>query len=283
MRYIKAFNNNVALVIDLSGLEWVVMGKGVGYQKNQGDQIDENDIDRKFVAEPSIARRPLMEVLDSIDPDVLDVSVQVVRNAELSIGSTFENNIYLTMADHLNFAIKRANEQLDYISTNRWEVKNLYPKEYKAAKEAITLVFDTLDVLLPKSEETFLTYHFVNGQQAKKTKIEETLKMTEVINRIIEIIQYHYQMKLDEESLNYIRFISHLRHFFIRQFQANQIDDQEVDATILDIAQKKYPRSYEAVDKIAKFLEQKYGWILTPNEKLYLALHIWRLTNQNKS
>ncbi|MGR6542629.1 PRD domain-containing protein [Paenibacillus tundrae] len=280
VRYVKAFNNNVALVKDLSGLEWVVMGTGVGFQKKKGDLIEETSIRRKFAAEDSAAKKPLVQVLDHMDPDVLDVAVEVVKNAEVSLGTTFENNIYLTIADHLNFAIIRANEQIEYVETNRWEVKNLYPKEYLAAQEAIRLVFDRLDVLLPKSEETFLTYHFVNGQQTKKTRIEETLKMTEVINRIIEIIQYHFQVKLDEESLSYTRFITHLRHFFIRQFKQNHIEDQEVDLTIVEVVKSKYPRSYQAVEKIAHLLERKYGWALSPNERLYLALHIWRLTSQ---
>ncbi len=280
VKYIKAFNNNVALVNDHSGLEWIVMGTGVGYQKKKGDPIDEASIRRKFAAEDSTAKRPLVQVLDHMEPEVLDVAVEVVKNAEASLGTTFENNIYLTVADHLNFAIKRAIEEVDYVGANRWEVKNLYPQEYLAAQAAIRLVFDRLDVLLPKSEETFFTYHFVNGQQNKKTRIEETLKMTEVINRIIEVIQYHFQISLDEESLSYTRFITHLRHFFIRQFKQNPIEDQEVDLTIVEVVKSKYPRSYQAVEKIGRLLEQKYGWTLSPNEMLYLALHIWRLTNQ---
>jgi beta-glucoside operon transcriptional antiterminator len=283
MKYIKAFNNNVAIVEDSSGLEWIVMGTGVGYQKKKGDPIDESNIRRKFVAEQSTARKPLIQVLDEMDSEVLDVSVEVIKNAEAQLGTTFNNNIYLTLADHLNFAVKRANEHIDYGDTNRWEVKNLYPKEYMVAQDAIRLVFDRLDVLLPKSEETFLTYHFVNGQQAKKTKIEETLKMTEVINRIIEIVQYHFQLKLDEESLNYTRFITHLRYFFIRQFKQDSADGEEMDMTLLEVVKTKYEKAYQAVEKVSALLKQKYGWTLTANEKLYLTLHVWRVTNPQKN
>jgi beta-glucoside operon transcriptional antiterminator len=283
MKFIKAFNNNVALVEDSSGIEWVVMGTGVGFQRKKGDLIPEENIRRKFVAEQSSIRRPLLQVLDDIDSEVLDVSVEIIKNAEAKLGVTFNNNIYLTLADHLNFAIKRANERVDYSDTNRWEVKNLYPKEYEAAKEAIRQVFDRLDVLLPKSEETFITYHFVNGQQAKKTKIEQTLKMTEVINRIIEIVQYHFQLKLDEESLNYTRFITHLRYFFIRQYKQDQTEHEEVDISLLEVVKSKYKKAYQAVDKISHLLEKKYGWTLSSNERLYLTLHVWRVTNRQST
>ncbi|TSB47340.1 PRD domain-containing protein [Alkalicoccobacillus porphyridii] len=280
MKFTKAFNNNVALVKDSSGVEWIVMGTGVGFQKNKGDSISEENIRRKFVAEQSSTRKPLLQVLDEIDSEVLDVSVEIIKNTEAQLGITFNNNIYLTLADHLNFAVKRANEQIDYADTNRWEVKNLYPKEYEAAKDAIRQVFDRLDVLLPKSEETFITYHFVNGQQAKKTKIEETLKMTEVINRIIEIVQYHFQLKLDEDSLNYTRFITHLRYFFIRQFKQDQTEQEEVDLTLLELVKTKYEKAYQAVEKISTLLEKRYGWSLSSNERLYLTLHVWRVTNR---
>ncbi len=283
MKYIKAFNNNVALVEDSSGLEWIVMGTGVGFQKKKGDPIDDASIRRKFVAEQSPTRKPLLQVLKDMDSEVLDVSVEIIKQTESQLGVTFNHNIYLTLADHLNFAVKRAHESIDYADTTRWEVKNLYPKEYKAAKDAIRLVFDRLDVLLPKSEETFLTYHFVNGQQSKKTQIEETLKMTEVINRIIEIVQYHFQLKLDEESLNYTRFITHLRYFFIRQYKQDPVDSEEMDQTLLEVVKTKYEKAYQAVEKIAALLKQKYGWTVSTNEKLYLTLHIWRVTNRQKS
>ncbi len=281
MKFSKAFNNNVALVEDSSGTEWIVMGTGVGFQRKKGDPIPEENIRRKFVAEQSSTRRPLMQVLDEIDSEVLDVSVEIIKNAEAELGVTFNNNSYLTLADHLNFAVKRANERVDYPDTNRWEVKNLYPKEYTAAKNAIRQVFDRLDVLLPKSEETFITYHFVNGQQERKTDIEETLKMTEVINRIIEIVQYHFQVKLDEDSLNYTRFITHLRYFFIRQFKQEQSDPEEVDVTLLEVVKNKYEKAYRAVEKISHLLLKQYGWTLSSNETLYLTLHVWRVTNQS--
>ncbi len=116
----------------------------------------------------------------------------------------------------------------------------------------------------------------------KKTQIEETLKMTEVINRIIEIVQYHFQLKLDEESLNYTRFITHLRYFFIRQYKQDPVDSEEMDQTLLEVVKTKYEKAYQAVEKFAALLKQKYGWTVSTNEKLYLTLHIWRVTNRQK-
>ena len=278
MKFVKAFNNNVALVEDSSGLEWVVMGTGVGFQNKKGDKIDQSVIRRKFVAESSRTRRPLEHILDNIKPEILNTSIELIKQAEAEIGVTFNANIYLTIADHLNFAIERSNDGLEYTQASRWEVKRLYPKEYQAAVHAIRLIYDRLDVLLPKSEETFLTHHFVNAQN-EQTNIKETMKMTEVINRIIEIVQYHFQLKLDEESMNYSRFVTHLRYFVLRQLDHEQHASLQTDLAILNLVKTKYAKAYQAVAKISNLLYKKYGWSLSSDESLYLTLHIWRVTN----
>ncbi|CAI8749325.1 PRD domain-containing protein [Priestia megaterium] len=278
MKFVKVFNNNVALVKDSSNVEWVIMGTGVGFQKKKGDPVDKAVIRRKFVAESSNIRRPLAQILESIKPEILEVSVELIKQAEREIGEPFRTNIHLTLADHLNFAIERSHNGLEYAQPSRWEVKKLYPKEYNAAVNAIRLVYDRLDVLLPKSEETFLTYHFVNAQNVQ-AKVEETMKMTEVINRIIDVVQYHFQLKLDEESMNYSRFVTHLRFFVLRQLDQNPHVSPEVDATLLDVVKTKYEKAYKAVEKVANLLHKQHGWSLTSDEKLYLTLHIWRVTN----
>ena len=56
-----------------------------------------------------------------------------------------------------------------------------------------------------------------------------------------------------------------------------------MDQTLLEVVKTKYEKAYQAVEKIAALLKQKYGWTVSTNEKLYLTLHIWRVTNRQKS
>ncbi|MCG0621604.1 transcription antiterminator [Lactiplantibacillus plantarum] len=50
VKFLKNFNNNAALVVDDQDVEWIVIGNGVGFGKHQGDQIDDQKIQRRFVA-----------------------------------------------------------------------------------------------------------------------------------------------------------------------------------------------------------------------------------------
>jgi beta-glucoside operon transcriptional antiterminator len=79
--------------------------------------------------------------------------------------------------------------------------------------------------------------------------------------------------------MNYSRFVTHLRFFVLRQLDQNPHVSPEVDATLLDVVKTKYEKAYKAVEKVANLLHKQHGWSLTSDEKLYLTLHIWRVTN----
>lgn len=44
----------------------------------------------------------------------------------------------------------------------------------------------------------------------------------------------------------------------------------------------KYADAYKTVGKIAYFLKKTEGWELSQDERLYLCLHIWRVTNKKE-
>ena len=53
----------------------------------------------------------------------------------------------------------------------------------------------------------------ING---KSDKTDIAYSMTKKIQDILNIVKYTYDIELDEHSLNYERFITHLRFFFKR-------------------------------------------------------------------
>ncbi|GAF13742.1 beta-glucoside bgl operon antiterminator, BglG family [Bacillus sp. JCM 19045] len=277
MNLIKSFNNNIALVEDASGTEWIVLGNGVGFGKEKGSIVHDADIKKKFVAAShSNSRQPFLAMIENMPVAIFETTEQMIRTAEAVIGVQLNQQLFLALADHIHHAVKRANEELDYPHTNRWELQKLYPKEHQAAVEAIRDVYDTLDVILPKSEETFLTYHFVNAQ-GRQAQLSETMKMTEAINRIISVIEYHYDMELNEQSINYLRLLTHLRYFLLRQLHGEKLDQNEMDDDLIEMIQGKYAKAFDCADKIARILHKHYSWEITQNEKVYLTLHIWRL------
>ncbi|GAB5057303.1 hypothetical protein COSHB9_16910 [Companilactobacillus alimentarius] len=184
------------------------------------------------------------------------------------------------MPDHINFAYKRAKENIEF--TDRavnWEVKKLFPKEYQASLRAIKIIDQDLQVEFTKDELVFLTYHFVNVENEKES-LQDTIQVSKMISDIIDIIQISYHATLDDESFNYSRLVSHLRYFLIRKIKSNKPASEQLDPSLLKLMIVKYPQENETVQKISTFLRNTKGWALSSNDQVYLILHVWRVTHR---
>ena len=136
----------------------------------------------------------------------------------------FNDFQYLALADHIDFALSRTEDHIDMSAANtRWEVKNLFPKEYQ------------------------------------------------------------YQMTLDTESFNYSRFITHLRVLLVRLLRNKHQKSGELDDSLLAFMKIKYNHAYDTAERIATYLHSKKGWTLNSDDKFYLVLHIWRVTNRQEN
>lgn len=281
MKFLKNFNNNAALVVDDQGVEWIVVGNGVGFGKHKGDQIDEQKIQRRFVA--TLKQNVDIDSFQDLKPQSFAITTQVVHLVEPLLKVSFSDYQYFVLADHIDFALKRANDGIDVDNgTVRWEVKKLFPKEFQAATKAVDLINSTADVTLPKSEVVFMTYHFINAG-SDGSKLQETIKITKLISGIIDIVQYQFQMNLDPESFNYNRFVAHLRALMVQRVSRTSGTGSELDQSLLQLMIAKYPQAYATVERIDTFLQSKAGWRLEPDDKVYLTLHIWRVTHRQKS
>lgn len=281
MKFLKNFNNNAALVVDDQDVEWIVVGNGVGFGKHKGDQIDEQKIQRRFVA--TLKQNVDIDSFQDLKPQSFAITTQVVHLVEPLLKVSFSDYQYFVLADHIDFALKRANDGIDVDNgTVRWEVKKLFPKEFQAATKAVDLINSTADVTLPKSEVVFMTYHFINAG-SDGSKLQETIKITKLISGIIDIVQYQFQMNLDPESFNYNRFVAHLRALMVQRVSRTSGTGSELDQSLLQLMIAKYPQAYATVERIDTFLQSKAGWRLKPDDKVYLTLHIWRVTHRQKS
>lgn len=51
MKVDKVCNNNIVQVVAEDGKEYIVMGKGLGFQKKPGDDIDRDKIEKTYILE----------------------------------------------------------------------------------------------------------------------------------------------------------------------------------------------------------------------------------------
>lgn len=282
LKFVKNFNNNAALVSDKAGVDWVVIGNGIGFGKKVGDPIDEDKISRRFVAVEKNIK--LVDSVRDIDQRTLKLTTEVISMASQKLQITFSDYEFLVLADHIDFMLTRATGNIELgQDTLGWEMKKIFPKEYGTAQEALRLMKEKTKLDFPQSEAAYLTYHFINAGSGQ-TKLQDTIKITKLIKGVIDIIQYQYGMQLDTESFNFNRFMTHLRAFMVRHMcgESDQDSGSELDHSLIELMKVKYKKAYDTVQKIGTYLYKRAGWQLQPDDQVYLTLHVWRVTHRQK-
>lgn len=273
MEVIQRINNNVVLV-KKNKQRLIVMGKGIGFKIYPQDLIDEKLIEHTYILEDNIDINYLASSINHVSSRVVMLSNEIIDMGQKKLQTKLNPNILVTLSDHLNFAFKRYEEGIEIKNPLHWEIQQLYKTEMEVGENALRIIAQHTDKVLPDTEIPFIALHFVNAQM-KNEEFSTTMEITELIGEIILIIQYHFQTEIDEKSLNFSRFLIHLRYYLIRQMKHEYIPFN--DAELINLVKQKYPKEYECAEKISLLLQAQYGGQTTNNEKMYLALHINRV------
>lgn len=274
---VKSLNNNLVLVTDEHQEELILFGKGIGFKKKKGDAITPDLIVKIYQMKGS---QPV-SILDEISPEVLSVTGKIIQLGEAGLNQKLSSTILISLADHLQFAIERnqMNTQLNE-NTLQWEIKFLYYKEFELGKKALDLVKEELGVDLPEAEASFIALHFVNAQDDQESK-NETLLIAKITKSMVKIIQSLFNVSLNKESINYSRFVTHIRYFMNRQLH-NKVEAKQSDGKLYLIIQEQYQKSYACALMIRELLKKEYNLVISDDEMIYLIIHIERVVSEAK-
>jgi len=280
MRIIRILNNSVVLVIDEKGNEKMVLGKGIGFQSKVDDSVDQTKIEKVFILESKTQKHNLEKVLQHTPEQYLNLTRKIVEFSEMELGVKFSDSIYIGLMDHITYALERISQSGSIKNAFLWEVKKFYSKEFRTAIKVLDIIEEEECVRFNEDEASFIAMHFVNGQQ-DGANIKSMMSETAVIQDILNIIKFHYKIEIDETSVNYNRFIVHIRYLLQRVPQMHH--KENLESELLDQLCRKYPETYLCVQKISKYLVKSMSVQINDEEYLYLMLHIKRLsTRQDK-
>ena len=273
----KVLNNNVVTIINENDEEAVVMGRGIAFQKKKGDEIDESKIEKIFVLENKSINKKLLTLVNDIPAKYLEIAEDIIKYAEDKLGKKLNENIYLTLTDHISFAISRAEKNLEIKNAMLWDIKRLHKEEFDVGIHALRVIKENLNFDLPEDEAASIAMHILNGELDQE--IPEIVDMIKLIEEILKMVKYHFNIEFDEESINYYRFVTHLKFFTQRLSSGRYYEDNDND--LFDMIKLKYPKSYECTKRIEGFVKQKYNTQLTKEEMLYLIIHTARVVHEN--
>ena len=252
----KIINNNIVSAFDEKGLEVVIMGRGIGFQMKRGQEVPAEKIEKVFRIKSQSIAEQLKELLAKMPLEQVQISNEIISYAKKTMKLKLNQSIYVTLTDHISFAISRCKKGIHLENALLWEIKRFYPQEFELGRYAVELVKKRLNVEMPEDEAGFIALHFVNAEYGTDIRDELGIEM-------------------DEGSLHYERFLTHVKFLLQRIYRKELLEEEENEIT--EMMQRKYPREYSCSRKVADYIEKTADCKLSGEEVLYLTLHIRRV------
>ncbi|AUH00491.1 transcriptional antiterminator BglG [Pectobacteriaceae bacterium CE70] len=276
MKIAKILNNNVVTVIDEHHSEQVVMGRGLGFKKQIGDDVDNTLVEKVFELRSSELTSRLSELLAGIPLEVITTADKIITLAKTRLSGQLQNSIYISLTDHCNFAIERHKQGVDIRNVLLWEIKRVYQKEFAVGLEALDIIEQRLGIRLPEDEAGFIALHLVNAQL--DSHMPEVIQITKIMQEILNIVKYQLNIDYNEQAFSYHRFVTHLKFFAQRLMGHNTVFSN--DESLHDVVKEKYSQAYHCAEKIQSHIIQQYCYTLTKEELMFLTIHIERVRSE---
>ena len=254
MKIDKVMNNNVVSSIDEDGQEIIVVGTGVGFQGKEGKPVDEKKIQKIFRLEDPKMIRKLKEILQDLPMEQFEISTAIIEHAKQSLGTELNENIYVTLTDHIHFAIQRYEDHMNFPNPMLREVKLFYEKEFALGEYALGMIKQKLHIDLPMDDAASIALHIVSAEF--DTRVRDTLKITQFLEDVMEQVKNYFHLEIDTQSLSYERFITHLKFLSRKLFASERMDDMNND--VQEMIQKICPEEYQCARYIKSFIKKQY-------------------------
>ena len=217
----KVLNNNVVVSIDpKTKKEVILMGCGIAFNKKQGQKIDESKIEKTFIIDNQSLGDKVKLLINQIPEGIFELVDELIKYASKELNLTFDKQIYISLADHIAFAIKRYKKDIYLKNDLLEEIRRIHKSEFKVALKMLEYINENMSINLPEDEAAFITLHLINASYNEKT--EQSVKSTKIVRDILDIIKFQFNLEFKEEDLNYDRLLTHLKYFSKRILNNNQ-------------------------------------------------------------
>ena len=266
---IKALNNNMVLIKE-QGVEKILLAKGIGFNKKYGDILEDNlEVDKVFSIEDKKNQENLKEVYNRVDGEFVAICEEALAEISEELGEELNETIHIGLIDHLAIAMKRLKNKEQINNPFIVEIETLYSVEFEMAKKIVNKLQDKYEIDFPEGEIGFITLHIHSARNGKM--LSNSIKYSYLSNKIIIYIEEKFNSKIDKRSLDYARFLSHVR-FTIERV----LTDTVLKNDLTEIIKKSYPISYEIAEGASKIIEETLDKKVCDDEVAYIAMHVER-------
>lgn len=271
----KSLNNNVVLV-DENDNDVILIGSGVGFGVKNGDVFcNFKNIQQKFVLEDSASLNRYESVLKECNDEKIITLVENTLSRIKKENTYINENIHITLLDHVCFAIERDKKELMFNNEFNNDIKFLYEKEYNYAEELIDNINKECGTSLNNSEVGICALHIhsaLNNEKLEDVRLKQLL-----IDSIITAISKELNIKPNIKSLSYQRMLVHVRFAVYRVLSNKQLDD-----SLDNFIKTKYKKLYKQIKEAVIPVAEKYSVSISDSEICYLVIHFKRIEKEEK-
>jgi beta-glucoside operon transcriptional antiterminator len=275
MRIEKVINNNVISSRDGEGSELVVMGCGIGFGKKEGQNIDESKIEKIFKLENKDSLERFKALLKKLPLEYIQVSDEIISYAKEALGKELNENVYLTLTDHIGFAVDRFKEGMIFTNALFEEIKMFYSNEYTVGCHALYLIEKKTGIKLLEDEAASIAIHIVNAEF--NSAISTTFTLTQMMRDMMEIIEKEMpackaqSYQPDKLAINF--------KYLVHRMLTELPEQSKGDEILFDFVRNHCEQEYRLIHKVNSFIEEKYNCSMTEEESIYLALNVKRIND----
>ena len=265
----KVFNNNIVLV-NSESREKILFAKGIGFAEKPGEIIKKGTIiDKIFTIEKNENRMNFNNMIEIVENDFLAVCEEGIYEISKEINKELNENIHIALIDHLQFAVKRMKSREIIENPFLVEIETLYPKEFSLAKMVGNKVSDYCKVEIPDGEIAFIALHIHSA--INDGDVSNTLRRNYLGSTIVEHVESSLNIKIDKKSLDYARFLTHIK-FALQRI----LENRHVDNTLGEIIKNTYKESYLIAEEVADIIGEELNMKVKEDEVTFLTIHIER-------
>ena len=239
----KPINNNILRVVDPTGCELIVTGRGLGFGVKPGYKIEAETVERSYRMTSPAVQQKLVELLEQIPYEHLLLTDELVAMIRSRVNYPLNESLLITLADHISFAIQRSEQGIRFSNPLMAPIREFYPEEYRLGMECLATIRQRCHADLSDDEGGFIALHIVNAE------LNTTMSVT-----------------------------VHLRFFAQRVFQGKQEQENDThDEVFRALIARNCSEHYKCACCIAEYVRNTWHKELSDEELVFLTIHLKRI------
>lgn len=277
MKLYKSINNNIISAFDDDGQEIIVIGRGIGYKAQEGAELAPESIQKVFRMSNQRETDNLKALFSSIPDAHLELTDEIFLYAKKTLQKRLNERAFISLADHLNFAVQRFMQGMSFKNALLSEVRHFYPQEFAVGKYALSLIKERLDISFPDDEAASIALHIFNAEY--DISLSSAFNATKLLDSIVGIVSEKFDCAFDENDYYCERFLLHLKLLTMRVVKREQLPQKdEAFAGFMEQVSAGYPAEHACASGIARYILEEYGYALSQEEIASLTIHIKRVS-----